>query len=82
MDKAALENDFEFDNNSHLFTASKTMAKNKKASSAEDDDKSNGQSSPSLHSLPSPILGPSSSSTGSKKASKPSTSALIICRNK
>lgn len=67
------------------------MPKNKKAASAEEDNKSTPQSSPSLQSLPSPGLGPSSVSTASKKPSKskanalqpqPSTSALIICRNK
>ncbi|KAB5536014.1 hypothetical protein GE09DRAFT_971887 [Coniochaeta sp. 2T2.1] len=67
------------------------MAKNKKASSTDEDSKSASQSSPSIISLPSPSLGPSSAATGTKKASKPkasatqtqpSTSALIICRNK
>ncbi|OIW31638.1 hypothetical protein CONLIGDRAFT_592404, partial [Coniochaeta ligniaria NRRL 30616] len=67
------------------------MGKNKKAASVEEDNKSTPQSSPSINSLPSPSLGPSSASTASKKTSKtkanasqpqPSTSALIICRNK
>ncbi|KAB5532721.1 hypothetical protein GE09DRAFT_1040577 [Coniochaeta sp. 2T2.1] len=67
------------------------MAKDKKASSTDEDNKSATQSSPSINSLPSPSLGPSSAATGTKKPSKPkasatrtqpSTSALIICRNK